>query len=115
MSHYAVHAPFEPDRRFLPNYADKKWNKHKKVYASMLESMDRSLGDLMKTLDRLGVADNTIVVFMSDNGSPRNNPQNLPLRGHKISGYEGGTRVPLIVKWPGVSPKKKRTASPVYH
>ena len=76
MSHYAVHAPFEPDRRFLPNYADKKWNKHKKVYASMLESMDRSLGDLMKTLDRLGVADNTIVVFMSDNGSPRNNPQN---------------------------------------
>lgn len=113
MSHYAVHAPFEPDRRFLPNYQDKDWNNHKKVYASMLESMDRSLGDLMATLDRLEIADNTIVVFMSDNGSPRNNPRNLPLRGHKISGYEGGNRVPLIVKWPGVSPANKRTDSPI--
>ena len=113
MSHYAVHAPFEPDRRFLPKYQDKDWNNHKKVYASMLESMDRSLGDLMNTLNRLGVNDNTIVVFMSDNGSPRNNPRNLPLRGHKISGYEGGNRVPLIVKWPGVSPAKQRTNSPI--
>ena len=113
ISHYAVHAPFEPDRRFLPNYQDKDWNNHKKVYASMLESMDRSLGDLMATLDRLEIADNTIVVFMSDNGSPRNNPRNLPLRGHKISGYEGGNRVPLIVKWPGVSPTNKRTDSPI--
>ena len=113
MSHYAVHAPFEPDRRFLPNYTGKPWNQHKKVYASMLQSMDKSLGDLMAALDRLDVANDTIVVFMSDNGSPRNNPRNLPLRGHKISGYEGGNRVPLIVKWPGVSPTNKRTESPM--
>jgi arylsulfatase A-like enzyme len=113
LSHYAVHAPFEPDRRFLPHYKDKKWNNHKKVYASMLESMDHSLGDILKTLDRLGVADNTIVVFMSDNGSPRNNPRNLPLRGHKITAYEGGSRVPLIVKWPGVTPSEQRTTYPV--
>lgn len=113
LSHYAVHAPFEPDRRFLPNYRDEKWKAHQKTYASMLESMDHSLGQMMNTLDRLKIADNTIVVFMSDNGSPGNNPQNLPLRGSKISGYEGGTRVPLIVHWPKTTPANQRTDSPV--
>ena len=113
LSHYAVHAPFEPDRRFLPEYEKEKWGKHQKVYASMLASMDKSLGDMLELLDELGIADNTIVVFMSDNGSPRNNPQNHPLRGHKISAYEGGSRVPLIVRWPGLSKAKTRTDAPV--
>jgi arylsulfatase A-like enzyme len=113
LSHYAVHAPFEPDRRFLPNYEKEKWNAHKKIYASMIESMDKSLGDVMDTIDELGIAENTIVVFMSDNGSPGNNPQNLPLRGSKISGYEGGNRVPLIVHWPKVTAAGKRNATPV--
>jgi len=113
LAHYAVHAPFEPDRRFLPNYKNKKWNKHKKIYASMIESMDHSLGDILKTLDRLKVADNTIVIFMSDNGSPRENPRNQPLRGHKITAFEGGSRVPLIVKWPHTTPTNKRTTYPV--
>jgi len=113
MSHYAVHAPFEPDRRFLPNYNDAKWSKHKKTYASMIESMDKSLGDLLTTIERLGVADNTMVIFMSDNGSPRNNPQNLPLRGYKISGYEGGTRVPLIIKHTSLTKPSTRTDTPI--
>jgi len=113
LAHYAVHAPFEPDRRFLPNYKDKKWNKHKKIYASMIESMDHSLGDILAAINRLGVADNTIVIFMADNGSPSNNPRNLPLRGYKITPYEGGSRVPLIVKWPGRTPQGSRSESPV--
>lgn len=113
LSHYAVHAPFEADRRFIGNYDEKAWSKHKKTYASMLESMDRSLGDIRAALDRLGVAENTIVVFMSDNGSPRNNPQNLPLRGHKITGWEGGTRVPLIVHWPKITQPDTTTHAPV--
>lgn len=113
MSHYAVHAPFEPDRRFLPNYKDTGWDKHKKIYASMLESMDKSLGDLMATLDRLGVADNTIVVFMSDNGSTHLNPRNLPLRGHKTDAYEGGIRVPLLVRAPGLTRPQSRSHTPV--
>ena len=113
LSHYAVHAPFEPDRRFLPNYQKEKWKTHQKTYASMLESMDHSLGQMLDTLDRLKISDNTIVIFMSDNGSPGNNPQNLPLGGSKISGYEGGTRVPLIVHWPRITPTNQRTDSPI--
>lgn len=113
LSHYAVHAPFEPDRRFHPNYEKSNWPKHKKVYASMIESMDHSLGDIRATLDRLGVAENTIIVFMSDNGSPGTNPRNLPLRGFKITGWEGGTRVPLIVHWPMVTKPGSKTDTPM--
>lgn len=113
MSHYAVHAPWEPDRRFIEKYSGQGLPKQQAVLASMLESMDQSLGDLMAMLDRLAVAENTIVVFMSDNGSPSNCPRNLPLRGHKITAYEGGARVPMIVYWPGVTPEGKRTDSQV--
>jgi len=100
MSHYAVHAPWEQDDRFLEKYTKMGLKGLPAVFASMIESMDKSLGDIMANLDRLGVADRTIVVFMSDNGGPSQLPRNLPLRGHKITPYEGGTRVPLIVKWP---------------
>lgn len=112
MAHYAVHAPYEPDTRFLPGYAAKKWPERKKTYASMIESMDKSLGDFLAEIDRLGIADNTIVVFMSDNGSPRENQANLPLRGYKTSPYEGGDRVPLMVYDPGRT-RPGRTQTPV--
>ena len=102
MSHYAVHAPWEQDDRFIKKYADAGLKGLPAVFASMIESMDKSLGDIIANLERLGVADDTIVVFMSDNGCPKQLPRNLPLRGHKITPYEGGTRVPMIVKWPGV-------------
>ncbi|MCP5537990.1 MAG: sulfatase [Akkermansiaceae bacterium] len=113
MSHYTVHAPWEDDRRFIEKYQGKGLPKQQATLASMIEGMDKSLGDLMQTLQRLGVADNTIVVFMSDNGSPRQCQRNLPLRGHKITAYEGGSRVPLIVKWPGVTGKNLRTDTPM--
>ncbi len=102
MSHYAVHAPWEQDNRFLKKYTDAGLKGLPAVFASMIQSMDKSLGDIMTRLEQLGVADETIVVFMSDNGCPSQLPRNLPLRGHKITPYEGGTRVPMIVKWPGV-------------
>jgi arylsulfatase A-like enzyme len=102
MSHYAVHAPWEEDARFLKNYTDQGIEGLEATYASMIEGMDKSLGDILENLERLGVDDHTIVVFMTDNGCPKNLPRNLPLRGHKLTAYEGGTRVPMIVKWPGV-------------
>jgi arylsulfatase A-like enzyme len=103
MSHYAVHAPWEKDDRFYQKYVDAGLKPFEATLASMIEGMDKSLGDVMAALERLGVADNTIILFMSDNGSPSQCPRNLPLRGHKLTPYEGGTREPMIVKWPGVT------------
>ena len=111
LSHYTVHAPWEADRRYLKKYQDAGLKGKKAIQASMIEGMDKSLGDVMAKLDDLGVADNTIIIFMSDNGAPSQMDRNLPLRGHKISPYEGGTRVPMIVKWTGkVKPASKNTS-----
>ncbi len=101
MAHYAIHAPWEEDSRFHQKYLDAGLEGLPAVYASMIESMDRSLGDLLACLERNGVADDTIVVFTSDNGQPKQVPRNVPLRGHKLTPYEGGVRVPMIVRWPG--------------
>jgi arylsulfatase A-like enzyme len=112
MSHYAVHGPWEPDNRFIAKYRTKKDGikpKPAKIrtryedYASMIEGMDKSLGDLMEHIEKLGVAGDTIIVFMSDNGAELMTPRNRPLRGAKHQPYEGGVRVPMIVKWPGVT------------
>lgn len=112
MSHYAVHGPWEPDNRFIASYrTDKAGLKPKPAkiktryehYASMIEGMDKSLGDLTEHLKKLGVERNTVVVFLPDNGAGPMVPRNRPLRGAKHSPYEGGPRVPMIVKWPGVT------------
>jgi hypothetical protein len=103
MAHYAIHAPWEKDERFYQKYKDAGLTDFEATYASMIESMDKSLGDILAKVKELGIEKNTIIIFMSDNGSPSQCPQNLPLRGCKISPYEGGIRDPMIVKWPGVT------------
>ncbi len=101
MSHYAIHAPWEKDKRFYEKYQAESLSEFEAVYASMIEGMDRSLGEIMENLKRNGVWENTIIIFMSDNGQHRNATLNSPLRGHKLQPYEGGIRVPLVVYWPG--------------
>jgi len=103
MAHYAVHAPFEADRRFVDHYPDSK--KQLAAFASMIEGMDKSLGDMLDHLEKLGVAENTLVLFLGDNGTdaPIGGAHAIscaaPLRGKKATHYEGGMRVPFIAAW----------------
>ncbi len=106
MAHYAVHTPFEPDNRFLSNYAASDKPQQAKYFATLIEGMDKSLGDIMDRLESLGVAENTLIVFLGDNGSDaplgiddKGYYSSAPLRGKKGTEYEGGTRVPCIVAW----------------
>ena len=110
MAHYAVHDPIMADKRFFQKYIDAGVDTIEAKYASMIEGMDKSLGDIMDFLRQKNIDKNTVIIFMSDNGGlsmvpPRGgkeNTQNFPLKAGKGSVYEGGIREPMIVKWPGV-------------
>lgn len=104
-AHYAVHAPFESDPRFAANYQNSGKSAQAQAFATLIEGMDKSLGDLLDHLQALGVAENTLVLFLGDNGSdaPLGHQHAVacaaPLRGKKGSHYEGGMRVPFIAAW----------------
>lgn len=108
MSHYAVHVPIQGDKRFLQKYLDAGVDSTEAKYASLVEGMDKSLGDIMDFIKEKGIEKNTVIIFMSDNGglslaSERGgaeHSQNLPLKAGKGSVYEGGIREPMIVKYP---------------
>lgn len=113
LAHYAVHAPFETDERFIARYHDSSKSRTAKAFATLIEGMDKSLNDLMDQLNEWGIAENTIIFFMGDNGSdaplggPADYGSSAPLRGKKGSEYEGGMRVPFIAAWAKVNPDNK--------
>lgn len=112
MSHYAVHVPYDKDMRYYGKYRNEKGlTENEAAYASLIEGMDKSLGDIMDWLEENDMADNTIVIFMSDNGGlaaeswsrdGELHTQNAPLSSGKGSAREGGIREPMIVAWPGM-------------
>ncbi len=115
---YSVHSPWNARQDYIDHFkpkADKKNPQHNPLYAAMVRSLDDGVGRLLKAVDEAGIADNTIIIFFSDNGGWSYPPKttdpegftdmpatsNLPQRSGKASIYEGGTREPFIVVWPG--------------
>jgi arylsulfatase A-like enzyme len=103
LAHHAVHNPLQPKKDILARCeARPSGVRHNKAsYAAMIESMDENFGRLMAKLEGLRLVENTIVIFTSDNGGLIGNTVNAPLRVGKGSAYEGGVRVPLMIRWPG--------------
>lgn len=105
MAHYAVHAPFETDERFIGNYDDTYPQKYAKAFATLIEGMDKSLGDVLDKLEELGIAENTLIMFLGDNGGDAplggaaDYGSSAPFKGKKGSEFEGGVRVPFIASW----------------
>lgn len=113
--HYGVHTPLQAPKRLVAKYegVPKAKRQGKTVYAAMVESIDQSVGRVMAALQQEGLADNTMVIFTSDNGGFYNATSNAPLRANKGAYYEGGIRVPLIVKWPGLATPGRVVDEPV--
>lgn len=108
MSHYAVHSPFQADPRFAANFENSGKAPSTQAYATLVEGVDKSLGDLLDHLQVRGVAENTLILFIGDNGSdaPMGEKNEIassaPLRGKKATRWEGGLRVPFIAAWASV-------------
>ena len=128
LPHFGVHSPHDAKPDLVARFKGKPraGGHHDPTYAAMIASIDESVGRVVATLEELGLADDTVVFFASDNGgvggyvregirSQDSVTDNAPLRSGKGSLYEGGTRVPLVVRWPGVAPAGATCDVPTIH
>lgn len=129
LPHFGVHTPYQAKGDFVAQWKQKTpaGGHSDPVYAAMIQSVDESVGRIVAVLDQLKLTDHTIVIFSSDNGGvggyQRTEPpglkstptDNAPLRGGKGTLYEGGLRVPFIVRWPGVVSPGMTCDTPLAH
>jgi arylsulfatase A-like enzyme len=110
LAYNAPHSPLQAPEKYLSKYQQIQ-NPKRKTYAAMVSAVDDGVGNILKALDDLKITENTIVIFLSDNGGPiqDNGSNNGVLRGGKSSFFEGGIRVPFAMQWP-----KKIKANTVY-
>ena len=103
MPYYTVHTPIMGKEDLVEKYKQKEPvnGQDNPVYGAMVTAMDQNVGRLLSTLDQLDLTDNTLVIFTSDNGGIRSVSSQEPLRAGKGSYYEGGIRVPTVIRWPG--------------
>ncbi len=128
LPHFGVHSPFQAKKELIERFKPKPaaGGHHNPVYAGMIASVDESVGRVMALLEELKIADHTVLIFSSDNGGvggyvreglkkAGDVTDNAPLRSGKGSLYEGGTRVPFIVRWPGVTRPGTTSDVPAIH
>jgi arylsulfatase A len=119
LPNFAVHTPIQAKPELIKKYENKlarlgaSSGHTNAAYAALLESLDEGVGRVLKKLDELKIADRTVIVFASDNGGYLKCTTNAPLRAGKGWSYEGGVRVPLIVRWPGVTQSGSVCEKPV--
>ena len=117
LAHWGLHTPLQATREDYEAVGDIKPHRLR-VYAAMMRALDRSVGAITKALEAEGLADNTIVMFSSDNGGAGyiGLPEvNAPFRGWKLTNFEGGLRVPMFLKWPGIIAPGTTVSEPVAH
>ena len=117
LAHWGTHTPLQATRQDYEAVGDIKPHRLR-VYAAMVRALDRSVGRIMATLEEEGLAENTVVMFTSDNGGAGylGLPDiNAPYRGWKVTNFEGGLRVPLFIKWPLRIAPDTRIDAPVAH
>ncbi len=125
LPHFAVHAPYQAKPKLIKRFNDKPavGGHHNPTYAAMIASVDESVGRVMAKLEELHLATNTVLIFSSDNGgvggyqeiNGKGVTDNAPLRGGKGMLYEGGVRVPFIVRWPAVVAPGTSCDEPAIH
>lgn len=124
LAYHSVHTPIEGKPEYVAHFKEKlrgEFKHQNATYAAMVKSLDGNVGRVLDHLDQKGLAGNTIVILASDNGGYVNFDKgtkvpvtnNAPLRSGKGSLYEGGVRIPMIVRWPGLTPKGKVCEMPV--
>jgi arylsulfatase A-like enzyme len=126
LAHFVVHAPYDAKPELISRFKDKPpvGGHYDPIYAAMIASLDESVGQILRTLDGLGLSEKTLVIFSSDNGGvggyqregivARDVTDNSPLRGGKGMLYEGGIRVPFIFRWKGVIPAGTLCRQPIH-